>query len=245
MQVSTETVYLEGNEIAVPVACQKSGRVVLAKRRSLERLGAGSADCVDYTAVARIRLSPAEVRGLERRLADGRAVGLLAKLIAGSKTVKARLDLLAEQEAETRTGATFATGWLSCGRGNNLSNPGLRLYVPGTTPSGKRTDSFGQFYNDGPSNNWAWYQPYLYEYGHGWVWTGEWRGPIYVPPYTTIGVATGGGDHLLNANQGYNAYLAGAVYIWWYDGYKDWNWVFADSPNFGYSVAADYYCHIP
>ena len=208
--------------------------------------GSAGADCVAYRAVAEIGLKRKAARKLSRRLERRAPIGLKAKFVLASTTLSSRLSLEKPETqpqprpparaAQRRTGETFVTGWLSCGRGTNLISPGLRLFVPGTSASGNRTDSFGQFYNDTNDDNWVWYQPYIYEYGHGWVWSDDWRGPIYVPPYSTQGIATAG-DHLLNANAGYDAYLAGAVYVWWYNGYRDWNYVVADSPSFGYNVS--------
>jgi hypothetical protein len=82
----------------------------------------------------------------------------------------------------------------------------------------------------------------MYEYGRGWVaGGGDWRPWIYVGPYQTIQVT--GTEFLFNAT-GSNRYLAAAVYVYWWQGTKDWNWMYADSPNFGYPVVGSYWCHI-
>src|SRR6185295_19891854 len=107
------------------------------------------------------------------------------------------------------------TGYLSCGD-RYTAPPGLVIKTPGVTANGY-ANFYGFFVNDTSGDNWVTYQPYLYQYGHGWGWD-EWSNWIYVPPGTGVNAITHG---LGFANPGYDAYLIGAVYVWWWNGYKD------------------------
>ena len=239
-------VYLDlSGAVNVPLKCKRSGSMRLSRSDGLV-LGSTRFDCDRsvYRTVATVAPGASAERALRRRLGTRSAVKLRARFKVGSKRSSARLKLReavarSERGSPQRSGDVWINGYLSCGRPNLLSQPHLQMFHAGVSAQGNLATGF---YNDTPGDNWIWYRPYLYFYDHGW-WAGEWRGPVYVPPYNTI-VGVGAGDVLGDPAQGQNSYVAGVSYVWWYNGIRDWNWVVADSPLFGYPVTASYYCHI-
>lgn len=230
--------------IKVPLRCRASGRIELETMNG-GQLGSArfSCDMTIYRAVATVRLGAKAGDRLRRALRERERLSLRARFPAPPGVPSARLSL--KEASAPRASASenlfWVIGSLSCGRPNLLAQPHLQMFHGGVSALGNI--SHGGFYNDTSGDNWVWYRPYLYFYDEGWY-APEWRGPVYVPPFTTI-ASVGAGDVLGDPEQGLDSYVAGVSYVWWYYGTKDWNWVSAESPFFGYEVYAGSWCHVP
>jgi hypothetical protein len=237
VSVAHKTVILRGRRISVALACKAAGTMKL-KTRSGKRLGSDKFECTNYRALAEVKLKRKVAKSLSKKLSAKPSLALRAKFNMGFETLAVNLRLKKlRARATTSTGGVWNSGWLHCGRPGLLLNPGLRVFTPQVNSLGGFADV--GFYNAHGHDNWVWWKPYLYFYGHGW-WDGGWRGEIYVPPYTTIGYI----NDFLGYPEEDGSYVAAAVYIWWYDGFKDWNWLYASSPDFGYAVHASYWCEL-
>ena len=124
-------------------------------------------------------------------------------------------------------------------RGSTSSHPG--------SPHRATGKIFGFFFNDTNQDDWVAYQPWLYEHGHGWAAYG-WQPQeppywYYVPSGTGINVINQG----LQVFSGFNAYLAGAVQVFWYNGARDWNFVNTSHPGNGIdsTVYDSIWCYVP
>jgi hypothetical protein len=232
-------VQLQKRRIHIPLACQRSGRLSL--QAGDLALGNAKFSCSQFRAVATIVLSAGISKQLASRVNKDR-VPLLARLSVMGERLSARLKLGVVRPAGVSKAANqfWSTGWLSCGRPNNLNQPGLRVYTPTLSSTGQTAD-YG-WYNPNGYTNWVAYRPYLQTYNVGWQ-TFAWRGWITVGPYQTISQATAG-DFLTNPAQGQRKYIRGAVEVYWYYGFRDWNYLSADQPDFGYPVLYNQWCYI-
>ena len=248
VKVSASDVFLLGRKITVSLACQRSG--VMSLSRKGHRLGSDRFECAEFAALPTVKLKRAIARGLANKLVIKGKLTLRARFDVGDDVLAARLNLRANPAARVdptarRDGLWWTSGYLSCG-GRYSSPPGLNIKPPGFTAQGYG-NFFGFFFNDTNQDDWVAYQPWLYEHGHGWAAYG-WQPQeppywYYVPSGTGINVINQG----LQVFSGYNAYLAGAVQVFWYHGARDWNFVNTSHPGNGIdsTVYDSIWCYVP
>jgi len=237
-------VFLIGRRISVSLACQRSGVMRLALRK--QRLGSDRFGCEGFAALATVKLRRAVARGLAKKLAKRDRLRLRARFKLGDEVLAARLNLRRASSGSAdrsgRAGLWWNTGYLSCGS-QFSAPPYLNVKAPGYTALGYG-NTLGFFVNDTSYTDWVAYRPWLYEYGHGWREPPyDWVGWFEVPPGQGVNAITQG----LNWPSGRNAYLTGAVEVYWYYGAKDWNWLYASPPGdgVGSTVYDNYWCYVP
>ena len=248
MELITKVLFLRDKSIAFSVRCQKSGRFSLQLSQSGTILGLKDIICRKYVASGTVIVTKKLAGKLRKKL---KRVGAL-KMRAGFRPLGAKLYTHVNVtlrmtpggvKARTASNGQWASGYINCGRPGLHAGPGVGTVTPSVTANGYRGNAiWGVFYNDTPQDNWVWWRSYLKRYGHEWL-AGPQHGPVYVPPDGAYGVS--GPEHLLNAPEGQDAYWGGVVEVQWHHGLNDWNWLGANTPDFGYLATYGTWCHVP